>query len=264
MGTVIFDAEQIALDAVALVTAIAELYLQTQYIDLANDYFDLYKRQRQFYYDNFQGATGFEVQFADLAFVTPLLPQGQSGTSYQKQYTQQNALISNFASPLTLDNFYKVWWANHANMYGDVPLTAEPDVLDLQATIDDYSTYLDRYEEHRKDVYDERTWEWQNQSLNLGVKQATVVQSGLATSFAFLDETSTGLADWFATQSNGLSTYSAYRKNEAGTTALLAARAGNAKRMAMNITTEQQPAAQTFAIPNFANNTGAQWQTITN
>lgn len=219
-----------------------ETFVQVEYLQLASDYYDLYAEQRDFYYNNFQGS-GFETQFLNQVFDNPLLPQGQSGTLYQPQYIQQNAIISNYADPNSAPDFFKEWWLNHTNMYGDIelnttngqPIGWEPDELDLQATIADFSTYLERYEEHRKDVYDERTWEWQNQALNFGVKQASVVQSGLATSFGFLDETSGGLADWFATQSKGLATYSAYRKNEASTNALLASRAGNAKRMAMGI-----------------------------
>lgn len=245
-----------ALDAiVAGANGLLAAAVEYKYLSLASDYYDIYKAQRDFYYTNFANYNGgspigFEAAFTDQVFDNPLLPQGQSGTLYQPQYIAQNALISNFADPASSPNFFKDWWLNHANMYGDIemneanfsgPLMSawEPDEVDLQATIDDYSTYLERYEEHRKDVYDERTWEWQNQSLNSSVKQASVVQSGLATSFGFLDEASTGLSDWFSTQSNGLSTYSAYRKAEAGTTAMLAARAGNARRMATDFGSEQ-------------------------
>lgn len=256
-------------EAAAILAAATAIALEINYVNLASDYYDLYKAQRDFYYNNFANYNsgnpiGFEAEFTNQVFDNPLAPQGQSGVFYQPQYTQQDALISNFASPFSSPNFFKEWWLNHANMYGDIEMNTanfsgplqsawEPDDIDLQSTIDDYSTYLDRYEEHRKDVYDERSWEWQNQSLNFGVKQASVVQSGLATSFEFLDKASGGLSDWFATQSNGLSTYSAYRRNEAGASALLAARAGDARRMAMSLGNNEQRGftpAQTFAIGN--------------
>lgn len=266
-----------AIDAIAAAAQAAiSLAVEELYLDLASDYYDLYKTQRDFYYNNFANYNngnpiGFEAEYTNQVFDNPLLPQGQSGTLYQPQYVPQNALVSNFADPLSSPNFYKEWWLNHTNMYGDIelnetngsPIGWEPDEIDLQATISDFSTYLDRYEEHRKDVYDERTWEWQNQALNFSVKQASVVQSGLATSFGFLDEASGGLADWFATQANGLSTYSSYRKAESGASAALAARAGNAKRMATDLgrfdSGVLNTPAQTF--PYKENNTN-DWQSI--
>jgi hypothetical protein len=113
-------------------------------------------------------------------------------------------------------------YANNPRGY-NVSGIGEPEALDRAAIIDDYATYLFRYEEHRKDVYDERTWEWQNQALNFGVKQASVVESGLAMSFKFLDEAEGNMADWFATQSNGIAKQSAYRQAFSDASSQLAA-----------------------------------------
>jgi hypothetical protein len=209
------------ISAAAIITAFGSLYIQSRYNTLANNYYNLYKTQRDFYYNNFQ--TGGEAPLLTQVFTNPLAGNGQSGTSYTPQYLAQAANVAGFD---TQGAFSSDWWQFHTNMYNDAPFSyannprgyavsgiGEPEALDKAAIIDDYDTYLYRYEEHRKDVYDERTWEWQNQALNFGVKQASVVESGLAMSFKFLDEADGNLADWFSTQSNGLARQSGYRQS---------------------------------------------------
>lgn len=209
--------------AAAAISALLGAYIAIAYTDLAQKYYDMYDAQRQFYYNNFQNNTSGESGLLTQVFVNPLAGNGQSGTSYTPQYLAQAANIAGFD---TQGAFSSDWWQFHANMYNDAPFSAannprgysiagigEPEALDKAATIADYDTYLFRYEEHRKDVYDERTWEWQNQALNFGIKQANVVESGLATSFKFLDESMGNMSDWFATQSNGLAKYAGYRSS---------------------------------------------------
>jgi len=212
---------------VSLLIAGLQLTLDAQYSDLSKKYQNVYKTQRDIYNSNFQ--INGEAVLLNQVFTNPLAGNGQPGTMvYTPQYLGQVQNIENFneqagggafsddvlfppASP-----FPNGWWGTHARMYNDLPydysndprgfntLVGEPVALDKAATVADFDNYFYRYEEHRKDVYDERTWEWQNQSLNFGVKQASVVESGLATSFKFIDEAEQNMSDWSATQLNGI------------------------------------------------------------
>lgn len=237
-----YNLSVVSADGFALsVMGAAQLWIQNEYSNLASNYYDLYNDQRQFYYSNFQGGSGFETQFTNQVFFNPLQPNGLAGNVYIPQYADQASVI--LTQQYNNPNFVADWWKTHANMYGSQQVDgtvaysrfySERDEIDYEALIVDSANYLYRYEDHRADVYNERTWEWQNQALNAGVKQASIAQSGLATSFKFLDEASGSLADVFATQANGLATYSSYRTAEAGTSAGLAANANNIRQIVRN------------------------------
>src|SRR5579872_2263611 len=200
--------------------------ISDDYLSLAKNYYKIYQTQRNFYYNNFQDG-GSDTAYTERGllnqvFNNPLQGNGQTGISYVPQYTQQANNAADFSNR-RLSN--PEWWVNHANMYNDTNFIygldayganiaiGSPSDVDNAAKLDDFDTYLYRYEEHRKDVYDERTWEWQNQVLNFAVKQASVVESGLATSFKFLNSATNTMADFFATQANGVSKYAAFRKS---------------------------------------------------
>lgn len=226
--------DETAIDAFAVVLAVASAAIEAEYVDLAEKYYKIYDDQRQFYYNNFQNNLRGELGLQQQVFAIPL---------YNPNYSGQAQLVSDYVNA---NYFNTEWWPFHANMYNDAPYTTsndsignsvlvgENEVLDLSAVIADNDNYLYRYEEHRKDVYDERRWEWQNQSLNYAVKQANVAESGLATSFGFLDQATGGISDWFATQSNGLGRRSGYNSALASTGAKLAAASGRGRGLAIS------------------------------
>lgn len=220
---VIVNSDTIPGIALAIAGAAASTAIQFLYEQLAQDYYDLYASQRDYYYNNFQNNGNGELGLLNQVFNSPLAGNGVAGTVYTPEYAQQDANVAYFD---TWGTFSQRWWFNHAASYNTDPLNSvidplgnpvfpggEPEALDVAAIDSDYVTYLYRYELHRADVYNERTWEWQNQSLNFGVKQSSIVESGLATSFRYLDEASGSLADVFATQANGLAKYSGYRSS---------------------------------------------------
>ena len=204
--------------AAAVVNTAIETYVAEQYIDLSKKYRRLYQHSWDFYNNNFQ--IFGEATLVDQVFNHPLAGNGQANALfYVPQYAQQWNNVNVFRAQGAFSRF---WWQNHANMYADAPLNfgcdprgnpiavGEPEQLDIYATVDDSDSYLYRYEEHLKDVYDERTWEWQNEALNYGVKQANIVQTGYATSFEYMDHASTNLSDWFGQQADGFMAHHNY------------------------------------------------------
>ena len=234
----------------ALVAAqAANLVIQKAYIDLATDYYTLYNNQRIFYYQQFQDNTNGERGLLDSTMA--ILP-------YTPQYTAQAANVEVFSQG---NDFNLFWWNNRASMYhsrtgallnnayGVSGFPGEPEDSDIALIISDFDTYEYRYEEHRKDFLDERRWEWQNQSLNFGVKQASISQSGLATSFPFIDRAMGTAADWFATQANGLAKFGGYSQalaSEGGKLSATAAK-GRALAFSQNLGVDRTP-AQTFGV----------------
>lgn len=230
-NTINFSAETIF----AFGAALAQLVIAQNYATLARNYYKLYNNQRIFYYRNFQNNVNGELGLLNSVFAIP---------QYAPQYNIQASNLAIFVLP---NDFSSAWWDNHANMYhapafriankalgfsGTNP--GEPEQLDEASITSDFATYLYRYEEHRADVYNERTWEWQNQSLNLGVKQANIVESGLATSFKFMDTANGNMADFFATQSNGLAKFGGYRGSIDKNSALLSASTEHGRALAIS------------------------------
>lgn len=220
-------AEGVADTLIAVAAGIAQAIIDAQYTQLSRSYYNVYKTQRDIYNTNFQ--IGGEAVLLNQVFIDPLAGNGQPGTMvYTPQYLAQVQNIENFNElagggafsddvPFPVPSpFPNGWWGTHAQMYnylaynysndprGFNTTVGEPVALDKAATLADFENYFYRYEEHRKDVYDERTWEWQNQALNFGVKQASVVESGLATSFKFIDDAERTMSDFTATQINGV------------------------------------------------------------
>lgn len=219
--------ESAEVGAGAVIATLGSLYIQSRYNALANKYYRLYKDQRDFYFTDFQNNVNGEAGLLVQVFNNPLAGNGIAGTVYNPQYGNQVNEVAVF----DINAFSSLWWEQRAGMYyttpfdtGHNPLGAtsapgEPVAIDKAATIADMDTYLFRYEDHRADVYNERTWEWQNQALNFGVKQASVVQSGLATSFGFLDKATETMADFFGVQANGLGRYAGYKRGLSTTAA---------------------------------------------
>jgi hypothetical protein len=210
------------------INAAIGVYIAEQYVKLSEHYRDLYTHSWNFYNDNFQ--VYGESTLVDQVFNNPLLGNGEPGTIYIPKYAAQWNVSNIFRAQ---GGFSRFWWQNHANMYADAPLNfgcdprgnpitiGEPEQLDIYATVDDADSYFYRFEEHLKDVYDERTWGWQTEALNYGVKQANIIQGGYATSFAFTDHASTNLSDWFGQQADGFMQYGQFKKAEAEAQAAL-------------------------------------------
>ena len=225
--------------AIPIIAAITSVGVSFLYQQLAQKYYDKYSQQRTFYYNNFQNNIAGELG---------LIQQTQGLPLYAPQYVNQTITFAAFEAinMFSGNNFNIDWWRIHANMYHDAQFNLSLDAygagafdgaplaIDNASIEDDFDTYLFRYEEHRKDVYDERRWEWQNQSLNFGVKQASIIQSGLATSFGFIDTATGTMADFFATQANGLARYGAYRDSLASNGAQFSNAANSGRRAALS------------------------------
>lgn len=208
-GEIAEAAAEIALEA-ALVIAINNV--QNDYFDLATKYYNDYSAQRQFYFDNFQlqGEAPFATEQFGISFYIPdyvgLFNTGYfpPGTWYLfgPQITLRKNVFGNTSAGT---------WKRFADRYAATQDTSSY-IMDLASTFDDWSSYQNRYEEHRRDVFNERKWANEVGALSFGVKEAYIVERGLATSFADFDKAQGELVSEESTVANGLATFAGYRK----------------------------------------------------
>ena len=183
------------------VAAAASIYASYAYLSIGRDYYDLYREQRDFYYNNFQ--VNAESPFAAEVFVEPLYVKDMPG-AYSTLFNDMLAYLDP----------YENWYERKMRMY-HMPnfldtTTHSPQALDRAAHQDDWGNYLSAREKHLEDVYNNRRLSRQLDSLNVGVKQGTAVERGLASSFAVLDDAYGTAGDFFATQANSLGRMSGY------------------------------------------------------
>lgn len=200
------DTSNRIIDSIGVTAAatIFSLYIQAKYLNLAEDYYDLYKDQRDFYYNNFQGQG--ELPFTNEQFgVAPYNPDyigvfhvGILPPGALYLFNPLIALRRSFVSPS---------WTRKARMYNSQLEVSGSYAADTAAIADDWYSYMFRYEEHKRDVFNERRWANQMDALSYGVKEAANVERGLATSFAVFDEAQGQVVSEINSVGNGLSTY---------------------------------------------------------
>lgn len=173
-------------------------------IGLARDYYDLYKTQRNFYYNTFQntGEAPLTAEVFGVAFYTPDYA-GSTPASSLYWYPQ-------FLN--TLQAYIPFIISRHNDMF-TAPHTTLPSLaVDLAEVNDDWRSYMFRYEEHKRDFLNETRWAQQMDALSYGVKEAANVERGLATSFEGFDKAAGEISGSLNTLGNGLATYTSYNK----------------------------------------------------
>lgn len=181
------------------------------YIDLANDYYHLYRDQRNFYYNNFQvsGEAPLTNELYGVPFYVPLydatgtwISNGVITYSSLHYYRPQAFFQANTVYGTTL--------TNHLLMYNSNLLIQVPALFELSEISDDWATYFYRYEEHRRDVYNARRYAQQMDTLSFGVKEGAQIERGLATSFSQFDEAQGHLVNAMNASVDDVSTHLGY------------------------------------------------------
>jgi len=212
-------AEFAAETVVGFLVANAVNNVQNDYNNLATNYFNLYQTQRNFYFNNFQlnGEAPFATEQYGITFYTPdyigVFHSGYfpPGTWYFFNFEINNRL-NLIGSPIA-DGY----WPGYASRY-----TPNSDAIQLEisgtfnmevaAILDDWNSYMNRYEEHKRDVFNERRWANQMGSLSYGVKEAYTVERGMGTAFSDYDKAQGQLISADSTVLNGLATFAGYRQ----------------------------------------------------
>lgn len=204
------DLTEILTQAIEAAAGLGSVYTEAKMLSVARDYYRLYDRQKQFYYQTFQ--YGIEAPLAQEVFAIPYLM-----LDYNKQIdTLINGDSGVFGGEST---DAEGWWTRHARMYAtnrDMRISElEPDMARLKS---DWANYLFRFEEHYNDTMNDIRWNKRLAVHNVGLKQGTAVTAGLATAFSAYEDAMGRTGDMLATMANGAASYSGYRRGIADTT----------------------------------------------
>lgn len=199
------DLTEIVTQAVEAAGAIASGIQSMRILDLSKDYYKLYKRQQDFYYDTFR--QGVETKLAAEVGGTPAYNinyAGRVGTLYTAQTGPFGGASGSIGG----------WWDRHAAMYGDVRDTRIVNELaaDTARLQSDWTNYLFRYEEVYADTRSDIRW--QNRLLfhNIGIKQGASISSALDGSLGQYQNHIQDFSNVLATYGNGYVGYAAYKK----------------------------------------------------
>lgn len=203
-GNLVVDTTEVATQVIEAVGSVASGIQSMRILRISQDYYKLYKRQRDFYYDTFQN--GVEAPLANEVYSLPYYNKNYAG----RVGDMYNSVTGPFggASTDTLG-----WWTRHANMYGDVP---DPRVKELEADTarikSDWTNHQFRFEEHWADLRNDSRWQRRMMLHNVGTKQGTAASSALGGALNFYQDNIQDLGSMLATYGNGVAAYAGYKR----------------------------------------------------
>lgn len=204
MATANVDVTEIATQVIEAAATVASGIQNLKIIEVSKDYYNLYKAQRDFYYDNFQ-----------LKVEAPLIGEIYSIPYYNRDYSGRLAELFNinygpFGGAST---DIEGWWTRHAEMYGDSKddrITAlELDTARLQV---EWANHFFRFEENWADMQNDARWEKRMTVHNIANKVGTNVSSSLNGALASYTDHIQDFGSMLATYGNGAASFVGYRR----------------------------------------------------
>lgn len=201
----VVDTTEVATQVVEAAAGIASVLNGFKILDIAKGYYNLYKQQREFYYNTFQA--GLEAPLSNEVYSIPnpvLDYQGRILSAY-------NTDTGPFGGQATdVDG----WWYRHAGMYNTArdPQLQEELQLEMAKIKSDWSNYLFRFEETYYDLTSDIRWRKRLALHNIGVKEGTAVASALNTSLGEYQQHVQDFSNQLATYGNGIAKYVGYKK----------------------------------------------------
>ena len=198
------DTVEIATQVIEAVASVASGIQNLRIIEVSKDYYNLYKSQRDFYYDNFQARVE-----------SPLINEVYQIPYYNLDYAGRLSLLYNAnygpfgGSATDIDG----WWTRHSEMYGDTKDTRitslEADRVRLHS---EWINHFLRFEEHWADTQNDARWEKRMAIHNLANKVGTAVASSLNGALASYTDHIQDFSNMLATYGNGAAAFVGYRR----------------------------------------------------
>mgnify|MGYP003584732000 CR=1 FL=1 len=199
------DLTEIATQVAEAAAGVAGVLSSFKLLDLANDYYKLYKDQRDFYYSTFQ--QGVEAPLAQEIYNDPLPVLdyvGRIATAYNSETGPFGGKSADMLG----------WWTRHRQAYGafqDANLLKES-VFDIARIKSDWTNYLSRFEETYYDLRSDVRWRKRIALHNIGIKEGTAVTSAMATSLGQYQDQISDFSSQMATYGNGIAKYVGYKR----------------------------------------------------
>ncbi len=199
------DLTELLTQGIEAAAGIAGVVNSFKLVELAQDYYDLYAHQREFYYNTFQ--QGVEAPLASEIYADP---------KPVKNYAERLRHMTDQATgPLGGESTDALGWAQrHSATYGSsVPeqLRGEIEVA-RQAIMSDWANYMFRFEETYYDVRMDIWWRKRLALHNLGMKEGTAISSSLGDALGQYQSHIQDFGNQLATYGNGVARYVGYRK----------------------------------------------------
>lgn len=210
MAAANIDTVEIATQAAEAAAGIASILSSFAIIELARDYYNLYRDQREFYYTTFQ--QGVESPLAQEIYGEPI-PQINYAGRVATAYAADTGPFGGESTDV------EGWWERHRQAYGmerDTRLGLELP-LDTLRVKSDWTNYLFRFEENQYDLDQDIRWRKRIAVHNIGIKQGSQAVSSLARSLSEYQENIADFGSQMATYGNGIAKCVGYRKGLADT-----------------------------------------------
>jgi hypothetical protein len=228
-GKIASDAIQ---SGIAIIIAARLRSVQEEYTRISISYYSHYYQLREFYFNTFetQGEGPFTYEQFSIPFYVPdYVGTFRSGYFPPGAWYLFNSELSFRINAIGSNSVAGYWqgYARRYSPYGALTLDTSSYAMDLACVLDDWNSYMNRYEEHKRDVLNERRWASQIGALQFGTKEGYAIERGLATSFEIFDTAQGQLTSSLDTIANGLATHAGYRRmqealeNDLGTNPIL-------------------------------------------
>lgn len=213
------DLTEIATQAAEAAGGIAGIYAGFKMLDLAKDYYNLYKDQREFYYTTFQRGVEQPLSVEVYQDARPAMDYaGRVSTMYNKDTGPFGGLATDVMG----------WRARHLATVGDKPTNqTQPNgvyydkytpiiqsvyAADNMRLRSDWTNYMFRFEEYYTDNRIDIWWKKRLSLHNIGVKQGTAITSAMSGALENFQSHIAEFGSQLATYANGIAKYSAYKK----------------------------------------------------
>lgn len=192
-----------------LIIEAAQLVLLSENFNTAQNYFNINKQDFDFFVSTYEAKM---VSALTEAMSRPLYESPFVSPQYGRLDYLSNMGRGASAGPRILD---KQWYATRRRVgkyqtglgrWIDYKFAMGK----LQATLEGWNLGW-RYEDHRKDAYDEQRHAHRTNILNLGIGVGNAARAGLATSVASLNEARSNVSSQLATIGNGLASNASYQ-----------------------------------------------------
>lgn len=212
---------QLASAAVALAFAKRQLRQMKRQLDVAGQYYQIYRKQRAFTRAVFQWRNTLDQQTpSDPPLSGPLFGQSSGAeqsliseafgeTTYQPNYIFVLANVPERQGEYVINILYHFDWAPTALSRRHERMQLRPDArvlnnleLTVVASNVDSINYLYRFEEYRAIVENERKFEHEMNAIQFSVRRQVAVNAGLGMSMDALGTSRTRLADFYGKVSN--------------------------------------------------------------
>jgi hypothetical protein len=192
--------------------------VQNEYNALAKKYYSNYEVQRRFYSETFQlaGEGPFVYEQFDIPFYEPdYFGMDSVGYFSPGAWFLFRPQLDNRINAMGNDQV-PGYWKRFAKRYNPIQSAITLDMssyaLDVASINDDWNSYMNRYEEHKRDVLNERRWANQVGALGFSIKTGEQIERGLATAFSVFDKAQGQLTSSLDTIGNGLASSFGYKR----------------------------------------------------